>query len=214
MLITGALRTSAEPASAPRVWNSVHAIDDEGRIAATYDKAHLVPFGEYVPLRRRLPLEKITPGALDFSAGPGPRTLRLPGLPPVSPLICYEAIFPHEVVDPGDRPAWLLNVTNDAWFGLSTGPYQHFASARMRTVEQGLPLVRVANTGISGVVDAYGRVTERLGLARTGVIDAALPVALDRPPPYARYSGLTLLVVLAVGAGFVAWQARPRRARR
>ena len=187
LLITGAPRV-AEGDGPVEIWNSLHAIDDTGTIVGTYDKAHLVPFGEYVPLRGvlgALGLEKITPGPIDFSAGPGPQTLALPGLPAASPLICYEVIFPGHVVAADARPGWLLNVTNDAWFGISSGPYQHFASSRFRTVEEGLPLVRAANNGISAVVDAYGRVQAQLGLGRTGILDADLPKAIA-PPLYAR----------------------------
>jgi len=188
----------------PQVWNSLVAVDDAARLVAAYDKFHLVPFGEYVPWRSVLPLDKITPGALDFSAGPGPRTLDLPGLPPVGPLICYEVIFPAAVTDPARRPRWLLNVTNDAWYGRTSGPYQHFATARLRAVEEGLPVVRVANNGISGVIDAHGRVTARIGLAREGAIDARLPVALGGLTPYARFgdaipAALAALCALAGG---------------
>lgn len=195
LLLTGAVRTGAPGEWPAPVWNSLHGIDDGGRIVATYDKVHLVPFGEYVPLRQILPFDKITPGASDFSAGPGPRTLVLPGLPPVSPSICYEALFPGVLVAAGEPQAqWLLNVTNDAWFGHSAGPHQHFASARLRTIEQGLPLVRAANTGISAVVDPYGRIVAQLGLGREGVLDSALPRALPAPP-YARWGDLTLLAL-------------------
>ncbi|MFQ5958256.1 MAG: apolipoprotein N-acyltransferase [Alphaproteobacteria bacterium] len=203
-LISGALRTTAQPTSPPRIWNSVHAFDAAGEIVGTYDKFHLVPFGEYVPFRRVLSMAKITYGAVDFSAGPGPRTIEIPGLPPVGPLICYEIIFPHQVVARSERPEWLLNVTNDAWFGVSSGPYQHFASARVRAVEQGLPVVRAANTGISGVIDAYGRVRARLGLGRQGVVDSTLPAALDDLTPYARWGDLTLLVLFAAGGLYFA----------
>lgn len=190
VLIAGSVRIErrAEGAEPPvRVWNSLLAIDRSASVIGLYDKHHLVPFGEYVPLRSVLPIETVVPGNLDFSAGPGPRTLALPGtgVPPFSPLICYEVIFPGGVVAPGERPAWLLNLTNDAWFGVSSGPYQHLASARMRAVEEGLPLVRAANTGVSAVFDARGRVVASLGLNQTGVIAAPLPAA--RPsPPYAR----------------------------
>jgi apolipoprotein N-acyltransferase len=184
-------------------------VDGDGRIKATYDKFHLVPFGEYVPLRWLLKIPKLTMGRTDFSAGPGPRTLTLPGLPPVGPLICYEAIFPGAVTDPADRPGWLLNLTNDAWFGISAGPYQHFASARMRAVEEGLPLVRAANTGISGVIDGYGRIVARLGLGVRGTLDAPLPRALSTPPPYARFGDLVLMLLIAGVAA--AGRIRPRR---
>src|SRR3546814_13634786 len=101
-----------------RIWNSVVAVDDEARIVGVYDKFHLVPFGEYMPFRGIIPFKKITHGTIDYSAGPGPRTLHLDSLPPFSPLVCYEVIFPGRVLDPADRPDWLLNLTNDAWYGL------------------------------------------------------------------------------------------------
>jgi apolipoprotein N-acyltransferase len=197
LVITGALRTDPAPERPRHVWNSLAAIDDEGRLVASYDKAHLVPFGEYVPLRGILPIEKITAGNVDFSAGPGARTLTLPGLPPVGPLICYEVIFPAAVVDEAHRPAWLLNLTNDGWYGRSSGPYQHFAIARTRAVEEGLPLVRSANNGISGVVDPYGRVAARLGLDAVGVLDAALPKPIA-PTLYARFGDLFYAAMLGV----------------
>ena len=200
-LISGALRGLRGTETTPqKLWNSLFAFDDEGRVVATYDKTHLVPFGEYMPFRNILSLAKLTYGTTDFSAGPGPRSLTVAGLPPFSPLICYEAIFPAAVVEPGKRPVFLLNITNDAWFGVSSGPYQHFASARMRAVEQGLPLVRSANTGISAVVDALGRVTARLGLGEEGVLDADLPRALGEPTFYARWGDIWLLPLAMVGA--------------
>jgi apolipoprotein N-acyltransferase len=174
-------------------YNSLHAIDDQGRIVATYDKFHLVPFGEYLPLRDILPLEK-TIGRGSFEAGPGPRSIALPGLPAFSALICYEIIFPGAVVDEANRPAWIVNVTNDAWFGYSSGPYQHLASARLRAIEEGLPLVRSANTGISAVIDAYGHIRARLGLEMTGIIDEALPIALPATP-YARWGDWTVFAL-------------------
>lgn len=199
LLMTGAPRRAVQDGER-RLWNSLLAIDGSARVVGSFDKFHLVPLGEYVPLKDYLPLTKVVQGASDYSAGPGPRTLRLPGLPPFSPLICYEVIFPAQVVDRADRPAWLLNITNDGWYGDSPGPRQHFAIARLRSVEEGLPLVRSANTGISGVVDAYGRVVAALALGRTGVIDAPLPRALAKPGLYARFGDATLLVMLALVA--------------
>lgn len=198
LLLTGAPRGEIEDGRLTQVWNSLVALDGAAEIVGTFDKFHLVPLGEYVPLRDFLPfIDKVTPGALDFSAGPGPVTLRLPGLPPVGPLICYEVIFPGHVVDADDRPSWLLNLTNDAWFGVTSGPYQHFASARMRAVEEGLPLVRAANTGISGVIDGYGRVIARLGLGQAGVLDADLPQAPSGLTVFARWGETMLALILA-----------------
>ena len=180
-LITGAPRASEPGANPFRVWNSLQVLTGDGAIVATYDKAHLVPFGEYVPFRAWIPgwITKITHGEVDFSPGPGPVALPIPGLPAASPLICYEAIFEGRVVPKqGPRPGWLLNLTNDAWYGMSPGPHQHFAQARLRAVEEGLPLVRVANNGISAIVDSVGRVRAALALGREGVVDGPLPVAL------------------------------------
>ena len=210
-LISGAVRTTPEPTTPRKLWNSLHAFDALGRVIGTYDKSHLVPFGEYVPLRRILSMAKLTYGTIDFSAGPGPLTLRLPGLPPFSPLICFEAIFAQSALDADDRPAFLLNITNDAWFGASSGPYQHFAGARLRAVEQGLPLVRAANTGISAVVDAHGRITAALGLGVEGVLDARLPAALDGLTPYARWGDFWLLLAAIAGGAVLGRQILPGR---
>jgi apolipoprotein N-acyltransferase len=215
VLLAGSPRLERLPeGSTPplRVWNSMIGLDDRGEVIALYDKHHLVPFGEYVPLRRILPLETIVPGNLDFSAGPGPRTLTLEGLPAVpafSPLICYEVIFSGNVTAPwgsgrGERPEWLLNLTNDAWFGVSSGPFQHLAAARLRAVEEGLPLVRAANTGVSAVFDARGRTVAALALNQTGIIAAPLPAALP-PTPFSR-GGVVIpltLALAAVGYGIV-----------
>ncbi|WP_328702942.1 apolipoprotein N-acyltransferase [Arenibaculum pallidiluteum] len=209
LTITGAPRLTEDAEGTRRVWNGLVAIDRAGAVRGTYDKFHLVPFGEYMPLRRWIPIAPVAAGSLDFSAGPGPRTLDLPGLPPVSPLICYEVIFPGAVTEPGHRPAWLLNLTNDAWYGLTAGPHQHFAIARVRAVEEGLPMVRVANSGISGVVDPYGRITARLGLGEAGFVDAPLPAAAS-PTPYSRW-GNWLFGVMLLLAGGSATLARRRR---
>lgn len=197
-VITGALRANPPPGPVTQVWNSIEAIDAAGDIRARYDKAHLVPFGEYVPLKEWLPIKKITAGAIDLSAGPGPQTIALPSLPAFSPLVCYEVIFPGAVSDPADRPSWLLNVTNDAWYGRSSGPYQHFAIARTRAVEEGLPLVRAANNGISGVIDADGRVVARTHQNDVTFADIELPAA-GPVTPYQRIGDYGFLVLLAIG---------------
>ena len=198
-LIAGALRIDRAPDGARRVWNSMQAMDDAGRITAVYDKFHLVPFGEYAPLRKLLFALRLVPGDTDFSRGPGPQTLAIPGAPPFSPLICYEAIFPGDVIDPARRPQWMLNITNDAWYGISSGPYQHFEQTRLRAIEEGIPLVRVANTGISGVIDAWGRVTAKTTLGNAAIIDAALPPPRPNPPLFARAGNLPTLIFLAGG---------------
>jgi apolipoprotein N-acyltransferase len=209
LLVTGVPRYQLDATGRflERIWNSIAILDSAGAIVGTYDKAHLVPFGEYVPLRAlldRVGLQAIN-GFIDHTPGPGLQTLALPGLPPVSPLICYEVIFPAAVTAAA-RPAWLLNVTNDGWYGGSAGPYQHFAMARVRAVEEGLPLVRAANTGISGVVDGYGRVRASLGLLEHGIVDAPLPVALA-PTFYARFGDLPVLVLLSVLGALFAFTA-------
>ncbi len=197
----------------PHIWNSVVAVTAQGALVARYDKHHLVPFGEYVPLRDWNPLPKLTAGRMDFSAGPGPTTLSLPGLPPASPLVCYEAIFPGGVTAPGrPRPRWLLNVTNDAWFGRSSGPYQHLAAARLRAVEEGLPLVRAANTGISALVDAYGRVTAQLPLGTRGALDVALPDPVAGAPLFARLGNLPFFALAAMLLA-IGWLAPGKRDR-
>ena len=214
LLITGAPRTSAPGDPEWRVWNSLHAIAAGGVVAATYDKVHLVPFGEYIPFRSVLRFGKLTQGRVDFTPGDSHRPLILKGLPPVSALICFEVIFAGEVVDRDNRPQWFLNITNDAWFGNSGGPYQHLAAARMRAIEQGLPLVRVSNTGISAIIGPYGRSIAELPLNRAGVIDAGLPAALALPP-YGRFGdGITaLLVLFTAAAGALFAGGRPPWAR-
>ena len=131
-------------------------IDHEGSIVALYDKVHLVPFGEYLPFQRLLEslgLQQLTKQPGGFQAGDRRRLIAVPGAPLALPLICYEIVFPGEVMPQGQRPGWIVNVTNDGWFGISSGPFQHFQQARVRAIEEGLPLVRAANTGISAVVD-------------------------------------------------------------
>ena len=196
-IITGTLRLRQQGETRAFA-NGLIAVDRSARVVAAYDKAHLVPFGEYTPLRWLLGWVPQLPGE-SMVPGPGLASLILPGgTPKAGALICYEVAFPGEVIDRDDRPQWLLNLTNDAWYGRSAGPYQHFASARMRAVEEGLPLVRSAQNGISGVVDPYGRVTRFLGLDEVGVVDAELPQALS-PTLYSRLRDAPLaLLALAL----------------
>lgn len=207
VLVTGGDRLELD-ADPPTASNSVFVLDTAGTVLARYDKVDLVPFGEYLPWRPllgRLGLEKLTQGTIDFVPGPGRRTLRLPGLPSLSPLVCYEAIFPGRAVDPADRPAFLLNLTNDAWFGRSPGPYQHAAMAVLRTVEEGLPLVRAANTGISLVADARGRTLARLELGRMGVLDHPLPGRLTTPTLYRVSRGFSPVYLSMVVFALILW---------
>ena len=190
--LIGALRFDAE--QRPR--NSLIALAGAGPAVAVYDKWHLVPFGEYQP--GWVPLAGLMQPGDGLAPGPGPRTMHVPGLPAVGPLICYEAIFPAEIVDPRERPDWLVNVTNDAWFGNSTGPRQHLAAARMRAVEEGLPLMRAANTGISAAFDAFGREQARLGMDQAGVVVTKLTGHLP-PTLFARVGLLIPALLAAVG---------------
>ena len=209
-LLTGQVRV-AEESGQRRFYNSFAIFGSHGKLLGTYDKFHLVPFGEYLPLEGILRSLGFSEIAADtgFSAGPGPKTLSVPGTPPFGPLICYEVIFPNEVTGE-PRPAWFVNLTDDSWFGPNTGPMQHLLIARVRAIEEGLPIARAANSGISAVVDAYGRVRARLDLGLRGIIDADLPIALQ-PTPFSRYGTFILLVLLLVCAGAGLWSPRSRQ---
>jgi apolipoprotein N-acyltransferase len=201
VLITGAIRLAepVDPAN-PAAYNSIYVIDHDGSILSLYDKVHLVPFGEYLPFEHvleRLGFQELTKQRGGFLAGDRRRLISIPGAPAALPLICYEIIFPGAVMPPGPRPGWIVNVTNDGWFGISTGPYQHFQQARVRAIEEGLPLVRAANTGISAVVDPLGRIINSLPLGREGVIDSPLPRSI-RAPLYARVGDVPAAIMIAI----------------
>jgi apolipoprotein N-acyltransferase len=201
LLITGAVRLGEpfNPAN-PTVYNSIYVIDHDGSIVSIYNKVHLVPFGEYLPFQRFLEaigLQQLTKLPGGFSAGDRRRPISVPGAPPALPLICYEAIFPDELMPDGLRPDWMVNVTNDGWFGISSGPYQHFQEARVRAVEQGLPMVRAANTGISAVIDPLGRIVDSLPLGTEGLLTTRLPRPVGSPV-YARVGDVPAAMILAI----------------
>ncbi|MET1112899.1 MAG: apolipoprotein N-acyltransferase [Allosphingosinicella sp.] len=203
LLLTGGVTwRSPDGRDVTSATNSVFAIDRSGRILARYDKAHLVPYGEYLPMRpilSALGLSRLAPGDVDFDSGPGAQTLELPIVGKAGFQLCYEIIFSGEVVDRKNRPAFLFNPSNDAWFG-AWGPPQHLAQARLRALEEGLPVLRATPTGISAVIDADGRLLHSLKLGAAGVIDTRLPAA-KAPTPFARFGNLlSLLFALILAA--------------
>lgn len=217
-LITGALRLKqpllASSNGARQGYNSLMVFGDKGNLETVYDKIHLVPFGEYLPFQSTLEsigLEQLTRWRGGFSVGRKPRpVLAIPGLPAVAGLICYEAIFPSAVVQGPERPGLLINLTNDGWFGDTTGPWQHFHQSRVRAVEEGLPLVRSANNGVSAVIDGHGQILDLLGLNARGVIDSSVPAALP-PPLYARFGDWTFLALALCCAAGLAMFGRKLR---
>jgi apolipoprotein N-acyltransferase len=204
VLITGAVRAPDLPPGVKitRAYNSIYVIDHNASVLSVYDKLHLVPFGEYLPyqhLMERLGFEQLTKVQGGFISGTVRRTLDIPNAPRALPLICYEAIFPGNVAPRDDRPGWIVNLTNDGWFGISTGPYQHLQQVRLRAIEEGLPVARAANTGISTVIDPMGRVVAELGLGLEGVLDSRLPSAIS-PTIYTKIRDIpaAVLVIISV----------------
>ncbi len=197
-------------------FNSLAVLGPQGQVAQVYDKHHLVPFGEYVPFAEvmaRIGVFGLAQRALGgYAAGPGPKLLDFGPLGKALPLICYEAVFAHDVNAAPERPDFLMQITNDAWFGKAAGPRQHLAQARMRAIEQGLPLARAANTGISAMIDPYGRILASLQLNTSGFVDAPLPAPLA-PTLYSRVGDLPLTLVLLAGLAFAAIGARGRQRR-
>jgi apolipoprotein N-acyltransferase len=212
-LISGTQRF--EPGDPPRFFNSLAVVDGWGRVRATYDKSHLVPFGEYLPFFRLLEplgISQLTGKSGGFTPGDGVRVISVPGTPGFSPLICYEMICPGEVTGSGVRPDWMVSITDDSWFGPWTGPYQHLGIARVRAVEEGLAVARAANTGVSAVIDPYGRITASLGIDRAGVVDAALPKPLNQTLfSLAGDAIFFLLVLLFLGAALIFSRATSNR---
>jgi apolipoprotein N-acyltransferase len=196
-----------------KAFNSLMAVNSAGEVFTLFDKIHLVPFGEFLPYQdflESLGVMQMTGVRGGFTAGAGPRLLTVPGATPALPLICYEIIFPEEVRPlqwshaDTQRPGWMLNITNDAWFGSSAGPYQHFFQARVRAAELGLPLVRVANTGISALIDPWGRVVAEIPLDADDILDISLP---DSEPPTFYYRFGSWVDLLAVIVALLGWFA-------
>lgn len=211
VLITGAMRIKYQDEQrsvAKNIWNSVFTLDQSG-VINYYDKHHLVPFGEYVPFAKYLPfVEKITGGGEGFGEGEGPQTLATQAFT-FSPLICYEIIFPDKIIDKSNRPDLLVNVTNDAWFGTSSGPFQHFDMSKMRAVEYGIPLARAANTGITAFIDPLGQVIKRIDLNQEGFIDVNLVNKLDETF-FSRFNYWPLLLGALVIMAFLLISARKK----
>jgi len=219
VLVTGSARAETIGGSYPSeirkisYFNSIQTMSSSGIISDTYDKVHLVPFGEYLPfsgLLERLGLRQFVHIPGGFEPGVTRKLLRIPGLPQAFPLVCYEAIFP-ESLSPGlrEQAGLIINVTNDGWFGPTFGPYQHLAQARLRSIESGLPFLRSANTGISAIIDPYGRVIEQLSLGTEGIIDARLPVAAL--PPLIAFHPFLVPFALALSALFLLLGLQLRR---
>jgi len=212
-LLMGANRAGLSPTGGVDYFNSLIALRREGSgftVTGVYDKHRLVPFGEFLPLgdlATRLGIRSLVHMPEDFTAGPEPRPLTPRGLPAVQPLICYEALFPRfsgaAAQRAGLRPAWLLNVSNDAWFGGASGPLQHLNIASYRAIEEGLPIVRATPTGVSAMIDAHGRTQARLGLGTEGVIDAVLPAALPLTP-YSRFGDAAFAGMLLISGAILA----------
>lgn len=217
ILLTGAFRLDLGPGGDPRALNSLLALrrietiaGPDVQLIALYDKYRLVPLGEFLPLRPLLePLGfvRLTQAPEDFAHGPRPAPIEAPGLPRVQPLICYESLFPGLAGADDRRARWIVNASNDSWFGRTSGPWQHLNIASHRAIEQGLPIIRATPTGVSAVIDAYGRTHQMLGVGQAGVIDAPIPAALPGTP-YVRWGDTAFwaLTILGLASG-----QRPRR---
>jgi apolipoprotein N-acyltransferase len=204
-LITGLLRYDITP-NGYVPYNSLAVINRRTQILNLYDKAHLVPFGEYIPFREYLPdwVHPLTNTIAEFGHGQQFKTITLDGYPEFSPLICYEVIFSDDVVRKGDKPLWAVVLTNDGWYGMSAGPYQHLVAAQMRAVEEGMTVVRSANSGISAVITPYGEVPAKIALGERGVEDVAVKLSLAHRTLFGEY-GNAIPIMMAFGLMFIAW---------
>ena len=198
-LITGALRYEDIQNEQYKVYNSLFILDKSNKIVAIYDKFHLVPFGEYIPLRKYLPewIKPIANAIGSFEKGLGPEVIKIPEYPSLGGLICYEVIFPHQILDNNNRPQWMVNLTNDGWYGDSAGPYQHLVAARLRAVEEGITIARVAGSGISALISPLGIVLDQIGLHKNGILDIALPIETEFSTTYSRLGNNVILLLCA-----------------
>jgi apolipoprotein N-acyltransferase len=199
-LLTGGIGLTSKDQTISGATNSVFALAPGGKVVGRYDKAHLVPYGEYLPMRpllSRLGLSRLAPGDIDFDSGPGPRTIDIPGWGSVGLQVCYEIIFSGHVVNEQNRPDFIFNPSNDAWFG-RWGPPQHLAQARLRAAEEALPIIRATPTGISAVINARGQVVQQLDWRTAGVIDTYIPAAADDPTLFGRFGNLIPLLLSAL----------------
>lgn len=200
-LMTGSLRYEISAEGSYQPLNSMFVINSDGRIIASYDKSHLVPFGEYIPFKTYLPdsFRPITQSLADFKSGSGPQTVNIVSQPPFGPLICYEIIFPDQVINKKNPPQWLVNFTNDGWYGKSQGPYQHLVTTQLRAVEEGLTVVRAANSGISAVISPLGQILAAIPLGVRQTLDYSLPKQLSVPALYGRLGNIIPLILAFAG---------------
>lgn len=205
-LISGVLRHEKTADGQPQYFNSLVAYDHTLKPQTIYNKSHLVPFGEYIPFQKYIPLTPIVRFS-GFTPGEGVKTQLIPGFPGFSPLVCYEVLFPGRVAEKTPRPEWIINVTNDSWYGNSPGPYQHLAKSIFRAVEEGLPLMRSANTGISAIIDSHGRVQNKINYNKEGYIDAPLPLPASPQTVYGLYKDYFSYILFFCLTGFI-WITR------
>ncbi|MDP5110510.1 MAG: apolipoprotein N-acyltransferase [Rickettsiaceae bacterium] len=199
ILLSGGVNDNKMPGENYEIYSSLIALDSSGKLRFDYHKSHLVPFGEYIPFSKYLPLQKITYGTVDYT--PGKREILYLNFLNlyVQPLVCYESIFSEEVRIMNSDADLIVNITNDAWYGNSSGPYQHFEISKMRSVENGLPMIRAGNNGISAIIDPVGRVIKRLDLNQIDIIDGFIPLKLLLPTIYSEYGQITVIAwVLAI----------------
>lgn len=197
-LITGSIRYGYDHnINQFRPANSLFVIDKSGKILDIYNKSHLVPFGEYIPLQKYLPdwITPVTQVVGNFIQGNGNRAIKVPEKPSFGPLICYEIIFPHQIINKEDRPEWIINITNDGWYGDSAGPHQHLVITRMRAIEEGITIVRTANSGISAVISKNGDILDSLSLNQKGYIDSYLPKNIQKTTLYSKFGNLPILIL-------------------